>query len=333
MKRFLSVFLLIAATAISSLAQVVKIYDAGSTVAIEYSATNIKYIAKSDQYQIQTTGTSYITIYTHAADGEVRILKNTLYSDIKDAAGVQLAGSLVLTVDELGDLFHSGTGSGVSADTVITVVNITAATVLDNTSFGKVHYVTGTSADYNLTLPTPGATNYGKTIGVKGGATAAFTKNVTIIGTLDGETDTRKIGADGYFLLLSDTSGYKILDEIGSWISWTPTLTGYSSLPTLGLASYFREGKEVTVIFHYTANGNSNATTKTITLPFAAITAFCIAPMLYQSAGSAAGVWGLIQTRAASNIADLYTTIVFGAWPNDGLGARVLRCSLTYQTP
>jgi hypothetical protein len=215
----------------------------------------------------------------------------------------------------------------------IDTVAITAATVLDDTAFGKLHLCTGTSADYNLTLPTLGATNYGKTIAIKAGTTVTLTKIVSLIGTIDGETDTRKIGSNGYFLLESTSSGYVVLNEIGSWIPWATTQTGYSANPTIGDSKYFRVAKKCNFQYNETGNGTSNATTKTITLPFNSKNANGIAPIVLTSSGAIATTPGTAQTRASSNVLDLFRTWAnaSGAWAADGTGARINRLWLEYE--
>jgi len=100
--KHLVCILLFFSGSLTALAQVVKIYPSGSTVAIEYSAANIKFIAKGDDYQITTTATSYITIYSNDGD---RLLRSTLFSDIKNQAGTQLAATVGETVTALNSMF------------------------------------------------------------------------------------------------------------------------------------------------------------------------------------------------------------------------------------
>jgi hypothetical protein len=57
------------------------------------------------------------------------------------------------------------------------------------------------------------------------------------------------------------------MDEVGSWVYYTPVLGGWSSDPTIDRSEYFRIGKMVTVQVNMNANGASNASIKTITLP------------------------------------------------------------------
>lgn len=53
--------------------------------------------------------------------------------------------------------------------------------------------------------------------------------------------------------------------------SWVPTYGGFSAAPSGGIFNYIKVGKMVTVWGSGSSAGTSNATTKTITLPFAAL--------------------------------------------------------------
>lgn len=53
------------------------------------------------------------------------------------------------------------------------------------------------------------------------------------------------------------------------WLTWTPTLTGWSANPTF-LTFYKVHDEELFWVAHATATGTSNATTSTLTLPFTA---------------------------------------------------------------
>jgi len=234
------------------------------------------------------------------------------------------------TITLSGDVTGSGTTSIVTTISPVTEVSVTAVTVLDDTAFGKLHVCTGTSSDYNLTLPTPAVANYGKVIGVKGGFIASFTKVVTLIGTVDGEADTRKVAADGYFLLMSKVGGYAVISETGSWIPFTPTQTGYSANPTIGDCKYFREGRRVSFYYYESADGTSNATTKTLTLPFNATNAFTTAPAVVTNNAVVQTTYGICQTRAASNILDIYRDQAFGVWTASA-AARIRRLLITYE--
>ena len=61
--------------------------------------------------------------------------------------------------------------------------------------------------------------------------------------------------------------------------TWTPTWGGFSAAPTSGSAFYIKIGKLVLAYVNGWAAGTSNATTKTITLPFASNHAVVMAGM------------------------------------------------------
>lgn len=198
------------------------------------------------------------------------------------------------------------------------IVSVTEAISLTSTALGKVHVCTGTSADYTVDLPTA-VGNLGVII-FKGAA--ALTKVVTIQGTggqtIDGETD-RKIASTGMISLMSDGANWVVIQEVGSWIPYTPVLAGWSSDPAIDRSVYFRVGKMITVQVHTSANGTSNATTKTVTVPFNAagptqigVTSFHV------NNGVTATTPGICITRVGSNIVDFYTNTAAAVWTASG---------------
>jgi hypothetical protein len=97
-----------------------------------------------------------------------------------------------------------------------------------------------------------------------------------------------------------------VTQSIGQYQSWTPTFTGFSVDPTALELRYSLNGKmcNVQVI---AGSGVSNATTFTMTLPFAAKTgsrarAFALAT------DSGANNSGWVSTRSGSNILDVFKT-------------------------
>lgn len=200
----------------------------------------------------------------------------------------------------------------------LSTVSVTAAASLDATALNKIHLCSGTSADYTVDLPTA-VGNLGLII-FKG--INALTKVVTIAGisaqTIDGEAN-RKISSCGMIAIMSDGSNWIVVGEVGSWITYTPTLTGFSALPTLDRSMYFRIGKMVEVQIHSSASGTSNATTKTITLPFiasGAAQAGIVASTVNSGVNSTSP--GSVISRVDSDIADVYRTVASLAWTASG---------------
>lgn len=203
----------------------------------------------------------------------------------------------------------------------LSTVSVTGAVSLTSTAMGKIHVCTGTSADYTVDLPT--AVGNSGVIIFKGAA--ALTKVVTIAGssgqTIDGETD-RKIASTGMIAVMSDGANWVVVNEVGSWIPYTTVLGGYSADPTIAKSSYFRTGKMCNYHFATLASGTSNATTKTIQLPFNTITSNVIGLTLANINNGTIGTTpGLVISRAGSNIADVYRDLALAVWTASG-GSR-----------
>lgn len=205
--------------------------------------------------------------------------------------------------------------SGTIALENVESVSITGAESLTSTAFNKLHVCTGTTVDYQLDLPTA-VGNSGGIVAIKGAA--ALTKVVTVVGvsgqTIDGEAN-RKISSGGLFVLMSDGANWVLVNEIGSWIPYTPVWTGFSADPTLVYAGYFREGKKCQVVITINASGTSNATTMTVTLPFNSAFAAINTAVILNSGTAAVG---RAHTAASSNILTFFATITAGAFTASG---------------
>ncbi len=100
--------------------------------------------------------------------------------------------------------------------------------------------------------------------------------------------------------------------------TWVPAWTGFSADPTAVTARYILIGKQCTVWLFSTA-GTSNATTTTVTLPFAAANIANQAGMTFpKNNGAFLTSPGRIYTTASSNIGTLDKDIAGGAWTNPG---------------
>lgn len=113
--------------------------------------------------------------------------------------------------------------------------------------------------------------------------------------------------------------------------TWTPTWGGFSAAPTGGVARYVKIGKLVACYVNGWNVGTSNATTTTITLPFASTDADVMAGMGHSHDN---GAWqndpGRIDTRAGSTTADLYKNLNADAWT--GSGNKLMDFCLVYRT-
>jgi hypothetical protein len=103
--------------------------------------------------------------------------------------------------------------SGELAIDAITSVSVTGTDTLDSTAFGKLHLLSGTAADYTVTLPTA-VGNAGKSIAFKG--VFALTKKVTLDGnstqTIDGWL-TKDIVSGKSLIIISDGTNWNIVNE------------------------------------------------------------------------------------------------------------------------
>lgn len=91
--------------------------------------------------------------------------------------------------------------------------------------------------------------------------------------------------------------GYSVT-PIGQWIDWVPTFTGFSADPSITSARYTLAGKMCNA-YWVTGAGTSNATTLTITMPFAAKNS-CVFTLEIQDAGTVQT--GRASLTAGSNI-------------------------------
>lgn len=200
----------------------------------------------------------------------------------------------------------------------LTIVSITGTTSLTSTAFNKILNCTGTSADYTLDLPTA-VGNTGGSIAIKGNS--ALTKVVTIQGVsgqlIDGESN-RKISTDGLIVVLSDGTGWIVINEVGSWIPYTTTWGGFDVDPTIVRSDYFRVGKLCRARIIINGSGDSGTTTFTVTLPFiAAEVSYSTTTRVTNGGVNQAGP-GLAAARAGENTVDMYESSTDTTWTGTG---------------
>lgn len=117
---------------------------------------------------------------------------------------------------------------------------------------------------------------------------------------------------------------------IGNVVTYTPTVTGFSSTTT-AQGSYTIEGKRCILSIDIT--GTSDATGFTFTLPFTADANIQTNLFMLDARGVDNGTAmadpALIRTRnGTSNIADVYKTLAGGAWT--GSGTKGINGTLIY---
>lgn len=88
-------------------------------------------------------------------------------------------------------------------------VAITGAVTLDSTAFGKMHLISGTSADYTITLFTPATDDLGKIVGfrVSNAGTKIYTLDANSTQTIDGQLTIPLLKDDVIYLKAVATSG------------------------------------------------------------------------------------------------------------------------------
>lgn len=118
-----------------------------------------------------------------------------------------------------------------------------------------------------------------------------------------------------------------------SGIDWTPTLTGFSANPTSSVYRYVRVGKMVTLFITQGANGTSNSTGFTISLPFTAAT---IANMVWHELiaqhvnNGVVGTLGVATINSGGTVLNIYRDATGAAWTNTG-GKRIQSLTFTYE--
>jgi hypothetical protein len=117
-----------------------------------------------------------------------------------------------------------------------------------------------------------------------------------------------------------------IVTQANSTSTWIPTFAGFSADPTAISARYVLNGKWCTVSLTMTA-GTSNATTMTVTLPFAALGIVTHNPIVVNSGTSQTG---RIVTAAGSNILTCTATPASGAFTATG-AKNVFLAGFTYE--
>lgn len=214
----------------------------------------------------------------------------------------------------------------------ISQVPISGATSLSSSAFGKIHICTGTGSDYTVDLPTA-VGNAGEMVAIKGAS--ALTKVVTVVGvsgqTIDGEAN-RKLSSGGLFVLISDGVNWVLVNEIGSWIPYTPVWTGFSADPTLVYAGYFREGKKCQVVIGVSTSGTSSAgapgTFMTATAPFTSAFSTINTTIIVNNGVAALG---RVQAGTGTNILTFFATAAAGAFTSGGNKSGSVNISMIIQ--
>lgn len=233
---------------------------------------------------------------------------------------------IVQTITD-GDTTHAPSADIVFETlSIIPKESITGGVTLDATAFGKIHYCSGTSANYTVVLPTA-VGNEGKTICIKGDPeTAVFNKVVTVDGSGTEKIDaylTRSIARGGYLTIVArvdvGVGSWQVINyDQGDWINWTPTFVGLSGV-TVDY-KYKVDGKALTLALYHLTTSTGAGTTVTFTLPegFTAIMTTINNVRIINNGGTPA--LGIGIGAPGSNIIQCFTTIASGTWT--GVGDR-----------
>lgn len=116
------------------------------------------------------------------------------------------------------------------------------------------------------------------------------------------------------------------------WLTWVPTLTGFSANPTSVVYNYQLIDRICYVNFIQGANGTSNATGFTATFPFSCTNIsnffpYFATPIIDGGSGSATP--GLIQIQTNSNTVNFFKDFNFTAWTGSG-GKRAVGTTMFY---
>lgn len=195
--------------------------------------------------------------------------------------------------------------------------DIASASTTDlSTSTGNLIKITGTTTIISFgTLQAGSVRNliFESALIITYNATSMKTPGSTDILTGAGDTATVVSDGSGNWLFLN----YNRLD--GSYTNYSPTFTGLSTPPPIGtgLARYKMVSEKVChVIISPSTTGISNATTKTITLPFnASSTSIQYLSCAGRDNGTDTSM--TIRTRVGSNIADVFK-VFLGAHTSSG---------------
>lgn len=105
---------------------------------------------------------------------------------------------------------------------------------------------------------------------------------------------------------------------VGEWTTISsPSWAGFSTAP-VGVMKYTKIGKMVTLSWRTQTIGVSNATTKTLTLPFAAANLFTGVITSITNAGTASNTTGLWFTGVSSTTLDIYRDNTTFTWTASG---------------
>lgn len=265
-------------------------------------------------------------------------------SNTGGAVTVDIPGPSV-TVDSVPT---DGSSNPVSSNGVFDALALKATPADIQSGTSTYATVSGTDTYTSTLSPVPGSYTTGMTVRLNfaNANTGAATINLNSLGAKalkkqgGAALAAGDIAASTIYTAVYDGTSFQLdIGIIGQWYDWVPTWTGFSVNPTTTVARYCVIGKLCTIYLRAVGGGTSNATTTTVTLPFATPNTasnqmvFAIQAV---NAGVVVGATGtttaVIQTRSNSNIADLFTSFASAAWTASGTKG-VSISSFSYEIP
>jgi len=253
--------------------------------------------------QYSTSG-GEVTITT----GMVEVLDSTSSSQLlyvnRTTDLVKYKNNEVATVNDLASYLPLAGGSLSGALNEAKGANIASATTTDiGAATGNLIHITGTT-----TITSFGTVQAGteRTLVFDGALT--ITHNATSLILPNGYNILTAVNDIAVFV--SEGIGnwrlksYQLAND--GWITYSPTLTGFSVNPAGFTGKYKLIGKTCFVsIYNPAGNGTSNATTTTVTVPFNAAT-FGVCSFLFCVNNTSTGGFGTGLTTAGSNVVDVF---------------------------
>jgi len=211
-------------------------------------------------------------------------------------------------------------------------IDLAGGTTIDlATATGDLVHVTGSG----WTCSSFGSVPAGQTFKIVFDGSGVITYNATSL-DLPGAADITTQAGDSAIIVSDSVGNWKCIlytTDNDAYTNFSPAFTGFSVAPTVnaGDCRYKMLTRNTCHFIFYPSNlGTSNATTFTITLPFAsANVGFAGQTYIVQLYNNGASATGVMRIRLNSNIADVYTAN-FGAFTASS--GKSLICSIVYQT-
>lgn len=299
-----------------------------------WGGTGIPVIVGGTTFTMQSGSMLQITRYRRAGTWLTTVLSPT-NTGVNTGDQTITAGSNISTTTSGTNYTVSTTQSPTFSGTVTTgVLNESEATSAASSSTvdlnavnGNLVHITGTTTINSFGTAPAGAE---RTLVFDGSLTLTYNATSMILPTL---ANLQTYAGDCAIVRSEGSGNWRFIsyNQVAqSTGTWTPSWTGFSANPTVGVAKYVISGNVCTV-WLYAPAGTSNGTTLTVTLPFAAIDG-----NLRQVVGAinnGGNALGLVTTTAGSNVLTCYVvnslTAAAGAWTASST-KTVFLCGFSY---